>query len=435
MSLWSRPVPIFIDTLRKAGLRRAAVVYDHARGCTRSSNPVLAPLVEALEHDRRDYDAHDGLFFEVGRESGHLLYAALHRTIRGQGAGGVRFWSYGSLEEFVRDGLRLSRGMGQKCALAGLWWGGGKGVIARHPDHDHRDPAVRRAVFEDYGRFISGLRGCYVTAEDVGTTPADMLHIHATTRFTTCVPEALGGSGNPSRATAAGVVVAMEAALAHRGSGTLAGKHVAMQGLGNVAGFMVAELFEREVAKITAVDIDEERVANLKQAIGDERLLARAVAPGDDAILAEPCDLLAPNAVGGILHPATIGEVQAPIICGAANNQLRDPDRDSRRLAEKGVLFVPDFLANRMGIVNCANEQYGWIPADPAIERHLDRDYQAGIYRRTLEVLTRSERNGSTAWAEALELADELSGEPHPLWGERTRRIITHLMDSGWATG
>ncbi|MEM9303620.1 MAG: Glu/Leu/Phe/Val dehydrogenase dimerization domain-containing protein [Pseudomonadota bacterium] len=424
----------FIAGLRAAGVRRAAIVHDAQCGI-RVSHPALEGLAAWAAADRTDFDRHEALFFEIGAESGHLLAAALHRTLRGQGAGGVRFWGYDTVEAFVRDGLRLSRGMGQKNALAGLWWGGGKGLIARRAEVDHRDPEVRRAIYRDYGRFISGLRGCYVTAEDVGTRPADMVEIHATTRFTTCVPEAMGGSGNPSRLTAEGVVVAMEAAFEHLGQGSLAGAHVAMQGLGNVAGFMVTSLLERDVARIDAVDIDEALVAQVRTDVADERLRARTVDASDQTILGTHCDVLAPNAVGGILNPETIARLNAPLVCGAANNQLADPDRDADLLRERGVLFVPDFLANRMGIVNCANEQYGWFDDDPAITAHLDRGAPEGVFQRTLEVLAAARDAGTTPWDEAVALADRLGEIPHPVWGDRTHRIIRHLFEGDWAAG
>ncbi|MDX1569003.1 MAG: Glu/Leu/Phe/Val dehydrogenase dimerization domain-containing protein [Xanthomonadales bacterium] len=431
---WQKPVDQCIETFREAGLARAALIWDRREQRLRCSHPMLDPLAAALAEDR-DFDSHDGLFLEIGAESGHLMSATLHRTLRGQGAGGVRYWQYDDLDAFLHDGLRLSRGMGQKSALAGLWWGGGKGVIARRADQDHRDPAVRSRVFRDYGRFMSGLRGCYVTAEDVGTRPEDMLHIHATTRFTTCVPEALGGSGNPSEKTARGVCMAMEAALEHQGRGSLAGKRIAMQGLGNVATFMLTELRERDVAGVIATDVDPVRVKRVTEQFGAEWLRATAVDRRDNKILAEACDLLVPNAVGGILNPETIPAIKAPIVCGAANNQLEAPARDCRLLAENGVLFVPDFLANRMGIVNCANEQYGWFPGDPAIDKHLERDSESGVFQRTLEVLDRSEKAGTTPWEEAEKLADELAEQAHPIWGDRTRDIIRYLFESGWAGG
>lgn len=431
MSLWSQPPEALIETLRARGLRRAWAVTS-AAGTVQASDAAVSELAAEIAACP-DYRRHEACFFEIGRESDHLLAAFLHDTRRGQGQGGLRFWSYDTLGEMVRDGLRLALGMGQKSALAGLWWGGGKGLIARRPGRDHRDPELRARVYRDYGRFVSSLRGCYVTAEDVGTTPEDMVWVHRTTRFVTCVPEAVGGSGNPSRLTARGVVVAMEAALAHAGRGELAGKTVAMQGLGNVSGFMVEELLARGVARITGNDLDEGRIAALERRFPGAPLTLRPAPAGDASILAEPCDVLAPNAVGAVLNPDTIGRIRAPIVCGSANNQLARPDRDGAALLARGIVYVPDFLCNRMGIVNCANEQYGVLPDDPAIAAHLDRETPYGVYQRTLEVLRRSAESGRSTHEEAARLADELLAEPHPLWPHRGRRIVDYLVRSGWS--
>lgn len=432
MNTWSRPVEGFISELRQAGRRRALITADRATSAVRISHPLLEPLAEALRSDP-NFDGHAACLFEVGRESGHLLAAFIHRVERGQAAGGVRFWRYPQLGNLIRDGLRLSVGMGQKNALAGLWWGGGKGIIARQADLDYADPQRRAAVFRDYGRFISSLAGCYVTAEDVGTRPQDMAAIFSTTRHTTCIPAEFGGSGNPSGLTATGVVVAMEAALAHQGAGTLAGKTVALQGIGNVAVHMVEELLRRGVARVVACDIDADAVTAAIERIADERAEVSVCEPGDLSILATPCDILAPSAVGGVLNPETIPLVRAPIVCGAANNQLEVLARDAETLQRRGILYVPDFLANRMGIVNCANEQYGVFPGDPAIAAHLDRNNPGGVYQRLIEVLERAAASGRPPAVEATLLADELAAQPHPMWGRRAQDIIDYLAAGGWA--
>ena len=170
MTLWQASPETLRRALAREDLTRAFLVTDPDTSELRVSHDVLDPLRRAITEDRRDFDGHQGIFFEVGEESGHLLSAFVHKTRRGQAAGGVRFWRYPRVADLVCDGLRLSKGMGHKNALAGLWWGGGKGVIARCPDVDHRDPDVRGTIYRDYGRFMSGLRGCYVTAEDAGTT-------------------------------------------------------------------------------------------------------------------------------------------------------------------------------------------------------------------------------------------------------------------------
>lgn len=432
-----------VEEMRTLGLRRAAFVSravlhpglaEGGDAGIESSSPKLDALAQCLVGNTRDYQNHQAVFLEIGEETGALLGAFLHRTRRGQGIGGVRLWAYDTVASFLSDGLRLALGMGRKNALAGLWWGGGKGVIARAPGQQLADPAFRTQLFHDYGRFITSLRGAYVTAEDVGTTPDDMARIYEATRFVACAPERVGGSGNPSPATARGVVCAMEGALDHLGLGSLEGKVVAMQGVGNVGGHMLELLLERGVARVKAVDVSEEVVRSLRLRLPDERVSLRAVAPSDRAILAEPCDILAPNALGGILEPDSIACLQAKIVCGAANNQLLDADRDAALLERRGITYVPDFLANRMGIVNCANEQYGSFEGDPAIVRHFDRDWSGSVYRVTRAVLERAASSRTTSAAAANALADELAEQPHPIFPDRAAAIVRGLMKQGWAS-
>ncbi|MBU0551887.1 hypothetical protein KKF91_15795 [Myxococcota bacterium] len=433
-TLWNQHPDALLEALQAAQIRRAYIITDPQSGAPRASHPALDEIAATIAADARDYHGHAGIFLEIGEESGHLLSACVHKTKRGQAAGGVRFWVYETVEGFIRDGLRLSRGMGHKNALAGLWWGGGKGVIARRAGVDFTDPEVRRAVYRDYGRFMSGLRGCYVTAEDAGTTAADMAEIYTMTRHTTCIPPALGGSGNPSDLTATGVVVAMEAALAWRGLGALEGKAVALQGLGHVSRAMIGELLKRGVARIIGTDVDARALEMTRRMYLDAPLELREVPLGDMSALAERVDIVAPNAIGAILNPTTIPTIKAPIVCGAANNQLADPS-DGARLLAQGVLYVPDFLANRMGIVNCANEQYGVLPEDPAILAHLARETPTGVYQRALEVFERAAANERSPADEAVALADELAEVPHPIWGDRGAQIIAALVAEGWAEG
>ncbi len=431
MTLETSP-PEFVDQLRAIG-GRGYVVRRADSGKLESSHAVLDGVRELCERDTRDFLDHEGLFFEVGPESDALLTAFVHRTRRGQAAGGLRHWPYPTIEALVRDGLRLAVGMTRKNAMAGLWWGGGKGIIGRRDDANWRDRGYRDVVYAEYGRFVSALGGCYVTAEDAGTTPPDMEAVFSTTRHTTCIPPVLGGSGNPSGPTALGVVCAMEAALDVRDQGTLAGKRIAMQGAGNVATFMMEALLERGVGSIVASDISESRLEHVRARIGDERVELRHSAPDDLSIFDTPCDVFAPNALGGVLNPDTIGRLKTGIVCGAANNQLLDDNHDMEALAARDVVYVPDFVANRMGIVNCANEAYGFVPNDPAIQRHLGRDWEHSVFNATRRVLLRAKESGQTTAAAANALADELSVEDHPVWPRRGEQIIEGLVESGWA--
>jgi len=483
----------------------------------RASHPELAPLARLLAADRRDFDRHEGIFVQTGPDTGVLQGAFIHRTCRGQAAGGVRFWRYDTVEEFLRDGLRLARGMTHKNALAGLWWGGGKGVMVdereegegggetgRHLMKEERAagegeaagareaaPAGdrrrrRRRIYEEYGELLTSLRGCYVTAEDAGTSIEDMSAVFSRTRFTTCIPPSLGGSGNPSAPTARGVVRGMEAALAHLGRGGLAGKTVAVQGLGHVGEPLVELLRERGVARVVGSDLDSARCEALRRrfagpsgAGGVFEFATRVTARDDLWILEQPADVFAPCATGGVLGPVTIPRLAAAVVCGAANNQLEDPERDDLLLHRCGVLYMPDFLVNRMGIVHCADEQYGYVgDEDPRIAAHLGtapREPGAGaeagaevtaeagagtrpaaaapppslsgagadagdrwensIYNLSLAVLAEAARRGEPPARVALRLAERRSREPHPIWGHRGAAIIRALTRQGaWAS-
>lgn len=415
--------------LREHGLRRVCLVQLEADAPRlEASDPSLQPLADELAR-HPDFADHDAIFLEVGRESGALFGAFVHSTVRGQSQGGLRRWSYDRLLDFLADGLRLSRGMTRKSALAGLWWGGGKGIIAEAPSSG----CSRAALYREYGQFVASLRGCYLTAEDVGTTPADIAEVYRQTRFVTCTPPELGGSGNPSRATAAGVICAMEAALDWLGTPNLEGQRIVMQGAGQVGSAMIEQLLEKGVESIRVAEVSEERRHILLDRFAAAAVEVVAVEPDDLHILAEPCDVLVPNALGGVLGPKTIPLVQASLICGAANNQLLDEARDGAALAERWIPFVPDVLCNRMGLVVCANEQYGDLPNDPAILRHLGRHWENSIFVMTQRILRAAEEAGISPVAVTDRLADELATHPHPIWHTRARAIIDSLVAQGWS--
>ena len=151
----------FVQFLKDNNIKR--FYFIHSENECRASHAALQPLCDFFNNDKRDYEQHEGIFFELLEEYDILQGAFIHRTCRGQGAGGTRFWSYDTTEDFFRDGLRLSKGMTHKNALAGLWWGGGKGVIVDNPQINKRDPQIREKIFQSYGRFITSLNGCYVT--------------------------------------------------------------------------------------------------------------------------------------------------------------------------------------------------------------------------------------------------------------------------------
>lgn len=411
--------------LRKERITLAWAVLDN--GKVRVSHDVLAPLVQYFEDPRSGFSKHEAVFLRPHAELDLLLGAFVHDTTRGAGAGGTRLWAYDDLRSYLRDGLRLAQGMTRKNSLAGLFWGGGKGVIGMGPGGKLEDRAQRDAAFNAYGDMMTALRGCYVTAEDVGVFTRDIAAIHARTRFVTCIPSEIGGSGDPSPSTARGVIAGMQAALAYRKLGTLADKTIVVQGIGNVGGPLLSLLFEHGVKKVIASDVSETLIDKRRRELAGKPLELRLLARGDSSILTTPCDILAPCALGAVINADTIPQLQTKIVCGAANNQLDDPTRDGRALRERGITYVPDFLTNRMGIVNCANEQYGYVTPDPAIERHFGNEFRYSIPTITHEVLTRAERDGVPEGDAAIALADELAREPHPIFPGRSRAIIEAL--------
>lgn len=274
---------------------------------------------------------------------------AVHSTVRGPSLGGCRMWTYANAHEAVRDVLRLSEAMSLKAAAAGLAMGGGKGVIALPPGGLPR--GVRRAdVLADFGETVAVLAGRYITAEDVGTSTRDMDRIATVTPYVSGRARRHGGSGDPSPATALGVLAAIEAALerTHR-SPALAGRSVAVLGVGSV-GSRLIRLLTRAGARVLAADIDPSRRAPA------ERLGARWTTPG--RALTARVDVLAPCALGGILTAESVPRLRCRLVAGAANNQLA-ADPVAELLAARGILWAPDFVVNAGGIVNIQEELGG----------------------------------------------------------------------------
>ena len=431
-SLLSLTPADFINFLKKEDIRKFYFVYDDVKKSLITSHTKLQPIADYFVRDKRDFIKHEGWFCKISENYNMLLGAFVHRTNRGQAAGGVRYWDYDSVESYFRDGLRLGAGMTFKNALADLWWGGGKGVIAHNPKVDRMNPEVREKIYKEYGTFISTLNGCYVTAEDVGTSVKDMANVFSETRFTTCIPPEFGGSGNPSVPTARGVISGMEAALEFLGSGTLEGKTIALQGLGHVGVPLVRFLFDKNVKKVVAVDINPDHISSAKKNFAGKNFEYTLINKNDFSIFNEHCDIFSPNATGAILNPQTIPGLKAKIVCGAANNQLEDMKRDGKTLHSNGIYYIPDFLTNRMGIVTCANEQYGYINNDPMIENHFSRNWKHSIFNRTLQILNESKEKNIPTSDIALKLAYKLSRKNHPIFGHRGKQIIKSLVENEW---
>ncbi len=428
-------IEAFIAHLKSHHITRCWWVFDHDKGeVTCSHAEPLQPITDWMLNEIPDYDKHEGIFIQVGPDTGILQAIFVHHTNRGQAAGGVRFWFYDHVRDFLFDGIRLSKGMTYKNALAGLWWGGGKAVIAVPEGVEHNEKEFRKALYREFGRFVTSLNGCYVTAEDVGTKPEDMGTIFSTTRFTTCIPTKVGGSGNPSKLTGIGVARGMEGALDALGMNGLKDKTIAVQGAGFVARYMTEELLKKGVARVMLYDIFDEQLMDAKEFLGDDKRVSYHEIEKDDmAPLFADADVVSPCATGGVLNDDTIGKIKARVVCGGANNQLKEEEKHAQMLHEAGVAYVPDFLANRMGIVNCANEQYGYVDDDPAIHRHLDREWSNAVYVLARRVISETMGTEVNAYQKSLAIAQENMEQPHPIWGNRSRLIIQSLLKNGWA--
>ncbi|MFN7251121.1 MAG: branched-chain amino acid dehydrogenase [Anaerobacillus sp.] len=281
------------------------------------------------------------------KQSGLKAIIAIHDTTLGPALGGTRMWTYNSEAEAFEDALRLAKGMTYKNAAAGLNLGGGKTVIIGDSRKDKNEE-----MFRAFGRYIQGLNGRYITAEDVGTTVADMDIIHEETDYVTGISPAFGSSGNPSPVTAYGVYVGMKAAAKEAfGSDSLEGLTIAVQGVGNVSYTLCKHLHE-EGAKLIVTDINKESVARAVEDFG-----AKAVDINE--IYSVECDIFSPCALGAIINDDTIPQLKAKVIAGAANNQLKET-RHGDLISELGIVYAPDYVINAGGVINVADELYGY---------------------------------------------------------------------------
>jgi len=290
---------------------------------------------------------HEQVVFVTDESVGLRAIIAVHSTALGPSLGGIRFWHYPDEEHALVDVLRLSEAMSLKAAAAGLHQGGGKAVVLWDDPARPRDQAFLRVL----GRAVDELGGRYIAAEDVGATPADMNGIALETPWVTGV-DGPGGSGDPSPVTAVGVLAAMRAvARKLDGAPSLAGKRVVVQGAGHVGSHLVRLLVEAG-ASVGVADVQPAPVEELVRAQGIDALEC-------ETVLDQPCDILAPCALGAVLDRATIPRLRCRAVAGAANNQLLDAATDEA-LAERGILYAPDFVANAGGIINIAEEFTGY---------------------------------------------------------------------------
>jgi leucine dehydrogenase len=276
--------------------------------------------------------------------TGTWMFVCVHSTVLGPAAGGTRMNVYSTPEDALGDGLRLSSAMTSKNAMAGLPLGGGKAVLAVP---ELPTGAARRELLLRYADLVESLHGTYWTACDMNTVSADMDVVGERCSHVFGRTQAAGGSGTSAPATADGVFVGIRAAVAHAfGRDDVAGRTVAVQGVGKVGDPLARSLAEAGAGLVLA-DVDDVRAKELANELGGSSVDAEEIVDVD-------CDVFSPCATGGVLSRDSIARLRCRVVAGAANNQLAEPE-DAERLAERGILYAPDYVVNAGGIIHLAS--------------------------------------------------------------------------------
>lgn len=332
---------------------------------------------------------HEQLVFCYDKASGLKAIIGIHDTTLGPALGGCRVWPYATEDEAIIDVLRLAKGMTYKNSAMGLNLGGGKTVVIGDPRGEKAEEKFRAL-----GRFVEALNGRYITAEDVGVGTTEVTWVSHETEHVVGLP---GKSGDPSPATAFGVFSGMQAAAEHVwGDQSLAGKTVAVQGLGNV-GYNLCKHLHEAGAKLLVADIYEDRVQRVVAEFG-----ATAVAP--DRIHAADCDIYAPCALGAVINDESLPELKCRIVAGSANNQLAEP-RHGDELHKRGILYAPDYIINGGGVINVAYELSG-----DGYNRERAYAHIATIYDRLQRVFNISREQDIPTYKAADVLAEQRIG-------------------------
>jgi leucine dehydrogenase len=339
-------------------------------------NPILQPM-----HTM----GHEHILFCNDHATGLKAIIAVHNTVLGPALGGTRMWMYQNEQEALTDVLRLSRGMTYKNAISQLNLGGGKAVII-----GDAKTMKSEALFRRFGQFVNTLAGSYITAEDVGISPADMVHVSKETKHVVGLP---GKSGDPSPVTAFGVYMGMKAAAKHQfGSDSLAGKKVAVQGIGHVGAYLVEHLVA-EGAQVTITDINETALQQLSAKHGVSVVSA-------DNIYDVDMDIYAPCALGATVNDATLARLNCSIIAGAANNQLKEETKHGQILMDRGIIYAPDYALNAGGVINCFSEVEG-------LSLEWAKQKAEEIYTTIDHILVRSQKEGVPSYQVANQMAEE----------------------------
>ncbi|RFP64869.1 Glu/Leu/Phe/Val dehydrogenase [Hymenobacter lapidiphilus] len=331
---------------------------------------------------------HEQVVYCHDHETGLKAIIGIHNTVLGPALGGTRMWHYASDAEALNDVLRLSRGMTYKAAISGLNLGGGKAVIIG-------DAATMKteALLRKFGRFVQNLNGKYITAEDVNMTTRDMEFIRMETKHVSGLPESMGGSGDPSPVTAYGTYMGMKAAAKRAfGSDSLAGKRIAVQGMGHVGTYLL-EYLQKEGAQLIVSDYYEDRALDAANRFGAQMV-------GLNDIYDQDVDIYSPCALGATLNSDTIPRLKCQVVAGCANNQLADENIHGPELVKRGIVYAPDFLINAGGLINVYSEVVGGNREAALIQTEK-------IYDITTQVLAKAEQEGSHPQAAATRQAEE----------------------------
>jgi len=350
------------------------------------SRPVDEPIAVSAVFDAAA--EHEQVVFCSDPASGLRAIIAIYSTALGPALGGTRFYPYASESAALADALALSRAMAYKAACAGLDLGGGKAVIIGDPARDSSEALLRA-----YGRFVASLGGRYITACDVGTYVEDMDLVARETRWVVGRSPAHGGSGDSGVLTAYGVFEGMRASAARVwGSASLAGRSVAVSGVGKVGARLIEHLLA-DGASVLASDVNPAALARLR-----DRYPEVEIVDDPDALIGAAADVYSPCALGGALTEETVGRLRAKVVCGGANNQLAHPGVD-KLLAEAGILYAPDFVVNAGGLIQVADEIEGYRP-----ERA--KASASRIFQTTRSVFELAESEGQPPGVAAVTLAE-----------------------------
>ncbi|MFD5057341.1 Leu/Phe/Val dehydrogenase [Streptomyces sp. NPDC058394] len=337
-----------------------------------------------------DQGGHEQVVLCQDRASGLKAVIAIHSTALGPALGGTRFYPYASEEEAVADALNLARGMSYKNAMAGLDHGGGKAVIIGDPEKIKTEELLLA-----YGRFVASLGGRYVTACDVGTYVADMDVVARECPWTTGRSPENGGAGDSSVLTAFGVFQGMRASAQHLwGDPTLRGRKVGVAGVGKVGHHLVEHLL-KDGAEVVITDVRDESVRRITELHPEVAVAADTAA----LIRTEGLDIYAPCALGGALNDDTVPVLTAKVVCGAANNQLAHPGVE-KDLADRSILYAPDYVVNAGGVIQVADELHGF---------DFDRckAKASKIFDTTLAIFARAKDDGIPPAAAADRIAEQ----------------------------